>query len=61
MTESQRIVAECRADLMAKGWPADAAAKLIKDLCEAGYRLAIDDIRKHQARNEALIQKAVAN
>ena len=61
MTESQRIVANCRAALKDKGWPEDAIKALVSALCEAGYRQCVDDIQAKAARNEALVAKAVAN
>lgn len=61
MTESQRIVANWRERLMQQGWPEDAIKRCISDLCEAGYRQCVEDIRAKAQQNEALIEKAVRN
>ncbi len=50
-----------RTKLKVVGWPEEAIAEIVKDLCEAGYRACIEEIQAKQARNEALIQKAVVN
>ena len=61
MTESQRIVLNWKADLKGAGWPEEQSRRIVSELCEAGYRQAIDDIQKRSKRNEAVIQRAVAN
>ena len=61
MNESQRIVVKWRSKLKSFGWPEDAIAEIVKALCEAGYRQALEDIRAQQARNEELIAKVVVN
>ena len=61
MTESQRIVANWRERLMQQGWPEDAIKRCISDLCEAGYRQCVEDVRARAAKDEAAIQKAVLN
>lgn len=62
MTESQRIIANWRANLKAKGWPEDAIREIVHDLCEAGYRACIENIQERAGRQAgALIAKAVSN
>lgn len=61
MTESQRIVLNWKAELKGAGWPEEQIRRIVSDLCEAGYRQAIDDIQKRAQRDEAVIQRAVAN
>ena len=61
MTESQRIVLNWKADLKGAGWPEEQIRRIVSELCEAGYRQAVDDMRAKIQRNEALIQRAVAN
>jgi hypothetical protein len=46
---------------MQQGWPEDAIKRCISDLCEAGYRQCVEDIRAKAQQNEALIEKAVRN
>lgn len=60
MTESQRIVLNWKAELKSSGWPEEAIKRIVSELCEAGYRQCIDDLRAKADRNEALI-KAVVN
>ena len=52
MTESQRIIANWRANLKAKGWPEDAIREIVHDLCEAGYRACIENIQERAGRLE---------
>ena len=61
MTESQRIVLNWRAKLKAMGWPEDAIAKIVKGLCEAGYRACIEEIQERAAQTDALIEKVAGN
>lgn len=60
MTESQRIVLNWKSELKSSGWPEEAIKRIVSELCEAGYRQCIDDLRAKAERNEALI-KAVVN
>ncbi len=61
MNESQRIVLNWRGKLKAMGWPDDAIAEIVKGLCEAGYRAAIEEIRTRAAQTDALIAKVAKN
>lgn len=61
MTESQRIVLNWKAELKSSGWPEEAIKRIVSELCEAGYRQCIDDLKAKAERNEALLQKVVAN
>lgn len=61
MTESQRIVLNWKAELKGAGWPEEKIRRIVTELVEAGYRQALDDIQKRAQRNEAVIQRAVAN
>lgn len=61
MTESQRIVLNWKADLKGAGWPEEQIRRIVSELCEAGYRQALDDIKKRAQRDEKVIQRAVAN
>lgn len=61
MTESQRIVLNWKAELKGAGWPEEQIRRIVTELFEAGYRQALDDIQKRAQRNEAVIQRAVAN
>ena len=61
MTESQRIVIKWRTKLKAVGWPEEAIAEIVKDLCEAGYRTCIEEIQARAAQTDALIAKAANN
>lgn len=61
MTESQRIVLNWKAELKGAGWPEEQIRRIVTELVEAGYRQAIDDMRAKVQRNDAVIQRAVAN
>lgn len=61
MTESQRIVLNWKAELKGAGWPEELIRRIVTELVEAGYRQALEDIQKRAQRNEAVIQRAVAN
>ena len=61
MTESQRIVLNWKAELKGAGWPEEQIRRIVTELVEAGYRQALDDVQKRAQRNEAVIQRAVAN
>lgn len=61
MTESQRIVLNWKAELKGAGWPEDQIRRIVTELVEAGYRQALDDVQKRAQRDEAVIQRAVAN
>lgn len=61
MTESQRIVLNWKAELKGAGWPEEQIQRIVTELVEAGYRQAIDDMRAKVQRNDAVIQRAVAN
>ena len=61
VTESQRMVLNWKARLREMGWPEDAIKEIVMQLCEAGYRQCVDDIRARAAQNEALVEKAMAN
>ena len=61
MTESQRIVLNWKAELKGAGWPEEQIRRIVTELVEAGYRQALEDIQKRAQRNEAVIQRAVAN
>ena len=58
MTEAQTIVMNWKAQLKQMGWPDDAIRKIVSELCEAGYRQCIDDIRAKNAHKEELIHAA---
>lgn len=59
MTGSQRIVLNWKAELKSSGWPEEAIKRIVSELCEAGYRQCIDDLKAKVERNEALIKAAV--
>ena len=61
MTESQRIVLNWRAKLKAMGWTEDAIAEIVKGLCEAGYRAAIEEIQARAVQTDALIAKVATD
>lgn len=58
MTESQRIVLNWKAKLKQMGWPEENVRELVSELCEAGYRQCIDDIKKHDEKKEMIIHAA---
>jgi hypothetical protein len=61
MTESQRIIGNWRANLKAKGWPEEAIREIVHDLCEAGYRAAIEEIQERATQASALVAKVAKN
>ena len=58
MTESQRIVLNWKAKLKQMGWPEENVRELVSELCEAGYRQCIDDIKAHDSKKEMIIHAA---
>ena len=58
MTESQRIVLNWRAKLKQMGWPEENIREIVSELCEAGYRQCLDDVRAKANRDENLIANA---
>ena len=53
MTESQRIVLNWKGRLKQMGWPEDAVREIVQQLCEAGYRQCVDDIKAKAERDAA--------
>lgn len=58
MTEAQTIVLNWKANLKQMGWPEEAIRKIVSELCEAGYRQCIDDIKRHDEQKEIVIHAA---
>jgi hypothetical protein len=61
MTESQRLVLKWKAGLAQVGWPDEEIKRIVSELCEAGYRQAIEDIQARAAQTDALIRKVAEN
>jgi hypothetical protein len=61
MTESQRLVLNWKARLKQMGWPDESIKTIVSELCEAGYRQCVDDVRAKAAQTDALIARAAAN
>lgn len=59
--ESQRIVLNWKARLKELGWPDEEISAMVTDLLRAGAFRCIDELKARAERDEALIQKAVAN
>lgn len=58
ITESQRIVLNWKARLKAAGWSEELQRQIVSDLCEAGYRQCIVDIKAHDQKKEMIIHAA---
>ena len=58
MTDAQRIVLNWKAELKGAGWPEEQIRRIVSELCEAGYRQAVEDIQSKQKHKEAIISAA---